>query len=309
MTGMLEEMLACAIFSAVLAGEKILEVYDTDFTVEYKDDDSPLTLADKRSHEEIVSRLQIAFPDVPVVSEEGKKSAYGKRKNYKKFWLVDPLDGTKDFIEKNGEFTVNIALVEKEHPVLGVVHIPARDTVFYAAGSGSWKAEGLRNILRETASRPDDAGFFFRAVFCVSRKLPLQRKKPHDSLVIMKSRFHTSDNTQRFIDMLEQRFPDTGVVSSGSATKLCILAEGTGDVYPRLVPTMEWDTAAGDVILKNAGGCILALDSTGRIRYNKRVLRNPWFVAVNGRMRDDVLLRSIVDEFMEQRISGSDLYL
>jgi 3'(2'), 5'-bisphosphate nucleotidase len=299
MTDILEDLLSCALLSAVLAGEKILEVYDTDFDIEYKDDDSPITLADKRAHEEIFSRLRTAFPDVPVVSEEGKKSAYEERKHYKRLWLVDPLDGTKDFIDKNGEFTVNIALVEETRPVLGVVHIPARDTVYYAADSGSWKAEGIRKILSEMTDGQYDAGFFFEAISRVSRKLPLQKKKPRDGLVIMKSRFHTSDNTQRFIDMLERRFPDTGVVSSGSATKLCILAEGTGDVYPRLVPTMEWDTAAGDIILKNAGGCIIALDSPGGIRYNKRVLRNPGFVAVNGRMRGDALLHSLVDEFVE----------
>ena len=299
MTGTRKEMLSTAILAAALAGERILEVYGTDFGVEYKDDDSPLTLADTRSHETISSVLGKAFRDVPILSEEGRAASFEERKNHGLFWLVDPLDGTKDFVKKNGEFTVNIALVEKERPVLGVIYIPAADTLYYAEGPGAWKAAGIRGMLSGEKTARTDAGAFFGSVSRVSQKLPLADNASRNGIVIVKSRSHAAESTQAFIDMLGERFADTSILSSGSATKLCLIAEGSADVYPRLGPTMEWDIAAGDVILEKSGGRIIALDSLSRMVYNKRVLKNPDFVAVNRRMREDRRLSSILESVLQ----------
>ena len=236
------------------AGKAILEVYDSDFSVEQKDDKSPLTLADKRSHEIIAGFLHARYP-YPVLSEEGKNIPFEERKDWECFWLVDPLDGTKEFIKRNGEFTVNIALIKRDRPVLGVIYQPVADLLYYAVqGEGSFKIEGGRG-----------------------EKLPLSRKK--DNLTVAGSRSHGSKAFDDYVEVLRTKYGTCAFISAGSSLKFCLVAEGRADIYPRLAPTMEWDTAAGQMIVEEAGGLVLESKSRTPLRYNKESLLNPHFVA------------------------------
>ena len=239
---------------SLTAGQAILEVYDSDFSVEQKDDKSPLTLADKRSHEIISEFLHARYP-YPVLSEEGKNIPCAERKNWECFWLVDPLDGTKEFIKRNGEFTVNIALIEGGRPVLGVIYQPVADLLYYAVqGEGSFKVEGGSG-----------------------EKLPLRRKK--DNLTVVGSRSHGSKAFDDYVEVLRSQYGTCAFISAGSSLKFCLVAEGRADIYPRLAPTMEWDTAAGQIIVEEAGGLVLEAKSRTPLRYNKESLLNPHFVA------------------------------
>jgi 3'(2'), 5'-bisphosphate nucleotidase len=258
------------------AGKAILDVYESDFSVEHKDDKSPLTLADRRSHEVITSQLEIlpAFR-IPILSEEGKNIPYEERKNWDMFWLVDPLDGTREFIKRNGEFTVNIALIRKGHPVFGIIYIPAKNRIYFASeGIGAYKLEP-GNV---SESDPLDN------VLGNSEKLPLFGSKKlvtrRSSLVtVIASRSHMSPETEQFINTLKAGHGEVTSISAGSSLKFCLLAEGKADFYPRFGPTMEWDTAAGQAIVEQAGGRVLRVDTKKPLRYNKENLLNPWFVA------------------------------
>jgi 3'(2'), 5'-bisphosphate nucleotidase len=234
------------------AGAAILDVYNSDdFGVETKDDDSPLTRADRAANEVIVAGLRQLSLQAPIVSEEGKDIPYAERRQYTRFWLVDPLDGTKEFIKRNGEFTVNIALIENGRPVLGAVYIPVSDELYYAAQSeGAWREGGER--IQAASFTMQDA-----------------------NLRVVASRSHLNEATQAFMDRLNE--PE--IVSRGSSLKILELARGAAHLYPRLAPTMEWDTAAAHAILLEAGGRLVD-DGTGKeLVYNKEVLRNPHFVA------------------------------
>ncbi|WP_116125350.1 3'(2'),5'-bisphosphate nucleotidase CysQ [Lewinella sp. IMCC34183] len=234
------------------AGAAILKIYDTDdFGVETKDDASPLTKADKAANDVIVAGLRELTLQAPIVSEEGKDVPYAERQQYTRFWLVDPLDGTKEFIKRNGEFTVNIALIENGRPVLGAVYVPVKDELFFAAqGKGAWQ-EGAGQIHAQRFTLQDT------------------------NLRVVASRSHLNDATQAFMDKLN----DPEIVSRGSSLKIIELARGAAHLYPRLAPTMEWDTAAAHAILLEAGGRLVD-DGTGKeLVYNKEVLRNPHFVA------------------------------
>ncbi|HEY8399729.1 MAG TPA: 3'(2'),5'-bisphosphate nucleotidase CysQ [Cytophagaceae bacterium] len=236
---------------AVKAGQKILEIYNReDFSgiVDFKADNSPLTLADKESHNVIVAELEKAFPEIPVLSEEGKDIPYEERKNWTKFWCVDPLDGTKEFIKKNGEFTVNIALIENNTPVLGVIYAPVPNILYSGVVSkGAQKQEGtdIKDIRVNTKQK---------------------------DYVAVGSRSHAAPEEQNFLSKL----PVSGLVSVGSSLKFCMVAEGKADVYFRFGPTMEWDTAAGQAIVEAAGGKVLN-EKFQPFTYNKESLRNGSF--------------------------------
>jgi 3'(2'), 5'-bisphosphate nucleotidase len=236
---------------ATQAGDAIMQIYKEDFTVEYKDDKSPLTKADLKANEIICSSLEKLYPTIPIMSEENKQTDYEIRKNWQYYWCIDPIDGTKEFVKKNGEFTVNIALIYKNTPVLGVVYAPAIDEMYKAK-----KGEGA---------------------FKNSQKLPLfTNTTPKEKLSVVASKSHLSQETQNFIDALDTKKIEQ--VSKGSSLKLCMVAEGIADIYPRLAPTMEWDTAAADAIVRESGKMTYDIENNQSVIYNKRNLLNPWFV-------------------------------
>ena len=251
------------------AGAEILKIYDTeDFGVEMKADDSPLTRADKAANKVIVDGLRALEFQAAIVSEEGSEQelSYGTRSQLTRFWLVDPLDGTKEFIKRNGDFTVNIALIENGRPVLGVVFTPVTDELFYSAeGLGAYAGA---NQEGEEPSKITAASFTLQDA----------------NLRVVASRSHLNQETQNFID----RFDRPELVQRGSSLKILELAQGKAHVYPRLAPTMEWDTAAAHAILLEAGGKMVD-DTTGKeLRYNKESLLNPHFVAY-GAVREELL--------------------
>jgi 3'(2'), 5'-bisphosphate nucleotidase len=244
---------------AVEAGRRILTVYERGFNVSEKDDGSPLTEADAAAHEVIAASLVKLTPEIPVLSEESSKVDYAERAAWKRFWLVDPLDGTKEFIKRNGEFTVNIALVEDGHAVLGVVHVPVKGVTYSAcAGLGAFKQEG------GGAPQPIHVRSFAGG-----------------AAIVVASRSHAGKHIEGFLKNVGAH----DVVSMGSALKLCLVADGSADVYPRLGPTMEWDTAAAQCVVEAAGGRVT--DLHGRpLQYNKASLLNPWFMVTGAGNRD-----------------------
>lgn len=240
------------------AGEVILEVYRQPFPVDFKPDDSPVTDADRRANEVILRSLRDAYPDIPWISEESKATPFAERRGWKRFWLIDPLDGTKEFIKKNGEFTVNIALVEDGVPVLGVVYQPVTGTL-YSAKKGAG------------ASRTDSTGV----------TVPLHggpHYRDRNVVNVVASRSHMSTETQAFIDDLGKSGHEVHLTSAGSSLKLCLVAEGRADVYPRFGPTMEWDTAAAHAVVLEAGRKVTRHPSGEPLLYNKENLTNPWFL-------------------------------
>jgi 3'(2'), 5'-bisphosphate nucleotidase len=261
----MKRLLNVSVLAAVVAGKKILEVYEQDFSVETKSDNSPLTIADKRSHEVIKEAL--ATTGFPLLSEEGKELEYNDRNNWETFWLVDPLDGTKEFIKRNGEFTVNIALVKKGSPVLGVVYVPVTGVLYYGAeGMGSFCATIDEDLSEENIDR----------VLESARPLP---SGPQPALyTVVASRSHNTPETEAFIDEKRKAHGEVNLISSGSSLKLCLVAEGKAQVYPRLAPTMEWDTAAGHAVAKFAGCRVYNYETNKEVVYNKENLLNPWFV-------------------------------
>ena len=236
---------------ALKAGDAIMEIYKKDFTVEYKDDKSPLTEADLKANEIICSSLEKLYPNIPIMSEENKQTDYEIRKEWQYYWCIDPIDGTKEFIKKNDEFTVNIALIHKDTPVLGVVYAPAIDEMYSAKkGNGAFKN---------------------------GHKLPLKiNNNPKEKLSVVASKSHLSQETQDFINALDAK--EIEQVSKGSSLKLCMVAEGIADIYPRLAPTMEWDTAAADAIVRESSKMTYQFEKDEAVIYNKEDLLNPWFV-------------------------------
>lgn len=236
--------------AALDAGRAIMEVYDSGdaLRVDNKADDSPLTMADRAAHERIVARLQ--GTGLPVLSEEGRDIPYEERRSWGAFWLVDPLDGTKEFIKRNGEFTVNIALVEAGRPVYGVVYVPAAGVMYWGGDSrGAWRrgSDG-----REERIQVNTDGLVHR---------------------IVASRSHINPETELFM----KRYPDAEIISMGSSLKFMAVAEGRAQLYPRFGPTMEWDTAAAQAVVEGAGGSVRTQDGQPLV-YNKESLLNPYFV-------------------------------
>jgi 3'(2'), 5'-bisphosphate nucleotidase len=264
----LKTLLTLAVQAALDAGKEVNEVYQgKDFEVETKQDETPLTLADRKSHEIIAGYLEKT--DYPVLSEEGRDIPYEKRRQWDYFWLVDPLDGTKEFIKKNGEFTVNIALVHQGTPILGVVFAPyVRELYFGARQFGAYKVEGMDEKLMGF----EDLDELMKA----GNILPL--KSERRKLVVVASRSHMNDETQSYIDGLMEKYGDAEFVSKGSSLKICMVAEGSADVYPRFAPTMEWDTAAGHAVALASGYPVTHQDGTTPLEYNKQELTNPYFI-------------------------------
>ena len=260
-------LLALAIKASVNAGAAIMKIYTTaDFSVEMKADNSPLTLADIASHECIERELNAS--GVPLLSEEGSEAhAYEERKNWTRCWIVDPLDGTKEFIKRNGEFTVNIAYVESGLPVFGVIYIPAADLLYFnIPGNGSYKVE-------KATTHNYDA----ERIFSSATRLPVQ--KYPETYTMAGSRSHSSPETEAYVEEMKGQYGDVEFVSAGSSLKFCLVAEGKAHSYPRFAPTMEWDTAAGHAILEGAGGSVVTWPDRGRLTYNRENLRNGWFLA------------------------------
>ena len=261
----MNEFLKIAIIASVKAGEEILKIYNTDFDVEYKEDESPLTMADKNANEVIMSFLNKT--NIPVLSEEGRSIQYEERKNWKELWIVDPLDGTKEFVKKNDEFTVNIALIKEGIPVLGVVYTPVLDELYFGM-----KDFGAYKIVKakEHISNEDD---YMKS----ASKLPLKQKKEYYGIVA--SRSHLSPETTTYIDEIRKGHDEIKIMSKGSSLKICMVAEGTADVYPRFAPTSEWDTAAGHAVVLASGGRIVQANNPDKeVVYNKEDILNPWFI-------------------------------
>lgn len=265
--------LSLAFKAAVLAGKDIRDVYKKTepLVVIDKEDKSPLTEADKRSHDRIVSILSES--NLPVLSEEGKTIAYAERSNWKLFWMVDPLDGTKEFIKRNGEFTVNIALIYNNEPILGVIYAPMMDTIYFGCmGLGSFKLEAEDDYLMHLIF----AHHITDRIIQAAQRLPL--KKELKQFTVVASRSHMTSETEAFIDTLRKEHGEVAMISKGSSLKLCLVAEGSAQVYPRFAPTMEWDTAAGQAIVKHAGFNVVDAIKQQPVIYNKEELLNPWFI-------------------------------
>lgn len=238
------------------AGAAILDIYNNydDVQIEQKSDDSPLTIADKTANAIICEGLEQLSVKYPIISEENKEIPYEERKNFTHYWLVDPLDGTKEFIKRNGEFTVNIALVYNQRVVMGVVYAPVLDEMYWAA-----KDQGAYRIRDGRKERLDISAFTMK----------------DEQLNIVCSRSHLNSDTEDFIGKLNQ----PNLVSKGSSLKFLIIANGDAHVYPRLAPTMEWDTGAAQIVLEEAGGKVINHETNDHLEYNKENLRNPYFVA------------------------------
>ena len=276
-TSSLAALLAPALRAAVQAGDPILEVYSAEMQVEYKEDRSPLTLADTRSHAVIAAGL--ADTGIPVLSEEGKSIPYAERGRWRRLWVVDPLDGTKEFVKRLGEFTVNIALVEDGRPRLGAVFVPVTNRLYFGVvGEGAFRLDDPEAIaaLRAPGPAGDPAEVLARLKTHAAR-LPLDTAA-HTPFVIVGSRSHATPELHAFVEEKRRELGAVEFVSAGSSLKYCLVAEGAADVYPRLGPTMEWDTAAGQAIVEAAGARLVRWDTGEPMTYNKQDLLNPWHV-------------------------------
>jgi 3'(2'), 5'-bisphosphate nucleotidase len=260
----MEALLNTAIRAAHEAGRAILDIYHSgDFDVTVKGDDSPLTRADIASHEVIVRHLEAT--GIPVLSEEGRDMPFSERSGWSELWIVDPIDGTKEFIKRNGEFTVNIALVRDGLPAMGVILVPVTGELYFASDRGAFKA--VVDMTHDT--HPLDAA-------AEAAALPLPRgERPY---TVVASRSHLSPETEAFIDSLRREHGEVATMSKGSSLKLCMVAEGSADCYPRFAATMEWDTAAGQAICMAAGCDVLDQDTGQTMRYNRENLLNAWFL-------------------------------
>ena len=248
---------------SVRAGESILKIYDTEFEIDEKKDSTPLTEADLQSHNIIVSGLKSITPDIPIISEEEKLESFSSRKNRRRYWLIDPLDGTREFINKNGEFTVNIALIENNIPVLGVVHVPVKSETYI--GCKNYGAKKI-NAMKEMKN------------ISINKKL-------NTSLKVVGSRSHRGQSLAKFLNFVgEHEF-----LSVGSSLKFCMIAEGKADLYPRFGPTSEWDTAAAQAVVEQAGGKVINRN-LDRLLYNKKEsILNSQFYAVGSNLISKII--------------------
>ena len=272
-----------AIDAANDAGKAMLAIYSKDFSVEYKKDSSPITDADRAAHEIIIEKLRKT--PYPIISEENKQISYSQRSKWDKYWLVDPLDGTKEFIKRNGEFTVNIAFIENGKPILGVVFVPVLSTYYLGDKNGAFKAvsgihyKSLKELLNNVNSNLDKLKQIY-----VSNNIK-------GSLKVVASKTHCNDATMNFISELEDVYGKSKFISKGRSLKLCMVAEGLADFYPRIAPTCEWDTAAAHAVVDAAGGSVLIYDDKinareyyknnkllSELSYNKENILNPYFI-------------------------------
>ncbi|MEE9259605.1 MAG: 3'(2'),5'-bisphosphate nucleotidase CysQ, partial [Candidatus Scalindua sediminis] len=235
----------------------------------------------KRSHEIIMDDLRKTVEiknskhthnnlTLPILSEEGRDIPFDQRKGWEYFWLVDPLDGTKEFIKRNGEFTVNIALIHKNNPVLGVIYVPVKDTYYFAATSiGAYKLTNTKIVTGKLS---------MKELLDKSQRLPISTNDKKASLTIIGSRSHATKEFLEFIEHIKEKHGEVELISAGSSLKFCLVAEGIADVYPRFGPTMEWDTAAGQAIVEQIEGRVVDIQTKEPLRYNKRNLLNPFFI-------------------------------
>ena len=260
----MKQFLNTAITAALEAGKAILEIYRSgDFFIEVKGDNSPLTRADTASHNVIMSYLRKT--GIPVLSEEGRDISYEERKKWEKLWIVDPIDGTKEFIKRNGEFTVNIALIENQKTLIGIIFVPVTGKLYFSTKEmGAFKVKvNLDNFDIET-------------LISNSNKLPLEREDKTFTIVV--SRSHMSKETEEYVAEMRNKHGNVNLISKGSSLKLCMVAEGTAECYPRFAPTMEWDTAAGQAICEHAGFEVLDWKTKETMLYNREELLNNWFL-------------------------------
>ena len=261
---MMKQLLHTAITAALEAGKAILEIYHSgEFDIEIKGDKSPLTRADTASHDVIMSYLETT--EIPVLSEEGRDISYKERKAWKHLWIVDPIDGTKEFIKRNGEFTVNIALIENQKPIIGVIFVPVTGELYFSSKElGSYKVD------------VDLKGYDVKTLQAKANKLPLQRED--NTFTIVASRSHMSKETEDYVKQMRDIHGEVNLISKGSSLKLCMVAEGTANCYPRFAPTMEWDTAAGQAICEHAGVEVIDWETKKNMLYNREELLNNWFL-------------------------------
>jgi len=268
---LLEDLIYLAIQAALKGGEEILRIYETDFQVETKSDNTPVTAADKASGRAIAAVLKAS--DYPVISEEEKVPPYAERKFYERVWIVDPLDGTKEYVKRNGEFAVNVALVEKNRPLVGIIYAPILKTLYFAAkGMGSYKiTETELNKFNEHS---------IHSLLEVSTRLPSEALPA--IYTVIASRSHLSREINAHVEKLQHLFGAVNMLNIGSSIKQCWVAEGKAHEYPRYGLTMEWDTAAGQIILEEAGSHLIDLETGKAMEYNKEDLRNHYFTAKCG---------------------------
>lgn len=261
----MREELKIAIEAAVKGGAEIMRVYQNDFKVEIKEDNSPLTIADKNANDCINAYLIKTIH--PIISEENKQTDYSVRKNWSTCWIVDPLDGTKEFVKRNGEFTVNIALVKKGKPILGVIYVPDTKVLYYADVENQM---AFKHVLSSHHIDFDDLLENANAI--------APNSSDKINIKVVGSRSHMSNETEDFVNSLKTEHTNVEIVSKGSSLKFCIVAEGQADVYPRFAPTMEWDTAAGQAICEAVGLQVISKETNEPMLYNKENLLNPWFL-------------------------------
>jgi 3'(2'), 5'-bisphosphate nucleotidase len=260
----MQENIRSTVTQAVLdAGREILKIYSGDFTVYTKDDNSLLTEADRKSHKVLVSALSRYYP---VLSEESALVPYEERRYWKEYWLIDPLDGTREFVKRNGEFTVNVALIRNGFPVAGWVYAPVKDTLYIG-----FQGKGAFRVLDASRQNPDEL---------MKDGIPLPRTDHYRILRVVVSRSHLNNKTSDFIEKLRQHHGQVESISIGSSLKLCLVAEGAADVYPRFGLTMEWDTAAADAICRSVGSLIVNMENGLPLVYNKKDLHNPSFLVL-----------------------------
>lgn len=257
--------------AAVRAGAAIMKIYKNsdDYDIALKSDHTPITIADRLAH--LTIKESLGRTRIPILSEEGREMLYDERRNWELFWLVDPLDGTVEFIKGNNEFTVNIALMENNICISSVIYVPYHNKMYIAVrGYGAWVMNGVA---------PDsEAKYSYEDINSHMRRLPIAEQQ-HDTFRVAVSRSHQTEETHTHIDTLRADHPNLEVIEQGSSYKFCLLAEGTVDYYIRTTTTSEWDTAAGELILSEAGGTTYAYPTGETLRYNKEVLDNPWFIA------------------------------
>lgn len=263
---MMNKELGIAVQAAVEGGAAIMEIYSQeDLGVEYKDDHSPLTLADKKCNDVIISYL--INTSHPIISEENRQLDFSERKDWETCWIVDPLDGTKEFVKRNGEFTVNIALVKGGKPYLGVIYVPDTKELYV---SDVQEKKAAKFVLEDHKVDVDSLD--------IDAFLIAPKSSSSELVRVVGSRSHMSEATEDFVGSLKGIYEKVDIVSKGSSLKFCLVAEGKADVYPRFAPTMEWDTAAGQAICEAVGLQVISKETDQALLYNKENLLNPWFI-------------------------------
>ena len=258
---LLKQVIDCSI----AAGKEIMTIYEgDDFGISHKEDNSPITKADIVANEIIVNSL--SKTKFPILSEEGSHAPFEERKKWSKLWIVDPIDGTKEFINRNGEFTVNIALIEDQTPILGVIYVPAKQTLYF--GSKEHGSSKLNDV--KTSDTAEEI---------ISKSIQLPLTKSPEQFTVVASRSHQAKETSLFIDALSKKHGQINTLNVGSSLKLCMVAEGSAHIYPRFIPTMEWDIAAGHAICLFADANVIDYKTNEQMKYNRENLKNNWFMA------------------------------